>query len=105
MALLLRRPFPNIPSGTLLLFADMAVVLTATLIFKDIHVALYSAITIYFSSKVIDAIAQGVMPYGLAAHLLLGENNTMASFFNQRYSELMYTIGTKRTAVWEDIVV
>lgn len=52
-----------------------------------------------------DAIAQGVMPYGLAAHLLLGENNTMASFFNQRYSELMYSVGTKRTAVWEDIVV
>lgn len=52
-----------------------------------------------------DAIAQGVMPYGLAAHLLLGENNTMASFFNQRYAELMYAIGTKRSAVWEDIVV
>jgi hypothetical protein len=52
-----------------------------------------------------DAIAQGVMPYGLAAHLLLGENNTMASFFNQRYAELMYSIGTKRSAVWEDIIV
>jgi hypothetical protein len=29
----------------------------------------------------------------------------MASFFNQRYAELMYAIGTKRSAVWEDIVV
>ena len=52
-----------------------------------------------------DAIAQGVMPYGLAAHLLLGENDTMAAFFNQRYSELIYKIGSKRMAVWEDIVV
>ena len=52
-----------------------------------------------------DAIAQGVMPYGLAAHLLLGENDTMAAFFNQRYSELAYKIGSKRMAVWEDIVV
>lgn len=52
-----------------------------------------------------DAIAQGVMPYGLAAHLLLGENDTMAAFFNQRYSELIYKIGSKRMAVWEDIIV
>ena len=52
-----------------------------------------------------DAIAQGVLPYGLAAHLLLGENDTLAAYFNQRYQELMYTIGTRRMAVWEDIVV
>ena len=51
-----------------------------------------------------DAIAQGVMPYGLAAHLLLGENDTMAAFFNQRYAELAYKIGSRRMAVWEDIV-
>lgn len=50
-----------------------------------------------------DAIAQGVMPYGLAAHLLLGENDAMASFFNQRYEELKYTIGAKKPAAWEDI--
>ena len=50
-----------------------------------------------------DAIAQGVMPYGLAAHLLLGENDAMASFFNQRYDELKYTIGARKPAVWEDI--
>ena len=50
-----------------------------------------------------DAIAQGVMPYGLAANLLLGENDSMASFFNQRYEELKYSIGAKKPAVWEDI--
>lgn len=52
-----------------------------------------------------DAIAQGVLPYGLAAHLLLGENDTLAAYFNQRYQELMYTIGTRRMAQWEDIIV
>lgn len=51
-----------------------------------------------------DAICQTVMPYGLAAHLLLGENDALASFFNQRYTELMYTIGMRKPAVWEDIV-
>lgn len=50
-----------------------------------------------------DAVAQGVLPYGLAAHLLLGENDAMAGFFFQRYAELVYAIGCKKTAVWEDI--
>lgn len=35
-----------------------------------------------------DYICQTVMPYGLAAHLLLDENPTAASYFNQRYDEL-----------------
>lgn len=35
-----------------------------------------------------DAVAQGIMPYGLAAHLLLGENDSMANYFSQRYSEM-----------------
>lgn len=51
-----------------------------------------------------DTIAQTILPYGLAAHLLLGENNTMASFFNERYYELIAEVGTRRMAVWEDIV-
>ena len=50
-----------------------------------------------------DFIAQSVLPYGLAAHLLLGENDTMASFFNQRYAELKIEAKERRTAVWEDI--
>ena len=60
LALLLKRVFPNIPSGTLLMMIDTAVVAIAVLIFRDIEVALYSAITIFISSKLIDAMAQGV---------------------------------------------
>ena len=52
-----------------------------------------------------DAIAQGVLPYGLAAHLLLGENDQMASFFFQRYAELVYAIGCRSMGVWEEITV
>ncbi len=51
-----------------------------------------------------DALAQGVLPYGLAAHLLLGENDTMASFFIQRYQELVNSIGARKPAEWEDIL-
>ncbi len=60
LALLLRKPFPNIPSGTLLLLIDAAVVAVAVAVFRDIEVALYSAIAIVLSSKVIDALAEGV---------------------------------------------
>ena len=59
-ALLLKKPFPNVPNGIMLLLIDAAVVAIAVLIFRDVEVALYSAITIYLSSKVIDALAQGV---------------------------------------------
>lgn len=60
LALMLHRLLPNLRSGVLLLFADFTVVVIAVLIFRDIDVALYSAITIYISSKIIDAMAQGV---------------------------------------------
>ena len=59
-ALLLKNPFPNLPNGIMLLLIDACVVAVAAVIFRDIEVALYSAITIYLSSKVIDALAQGV---------------------------------------------
>ena len=36
-----------------------------------------------------DYITGTVMPYGLAAHLLLDENQAAASYFNQRYEELL----------------
>jgi len=60
LALLLRRILPNVPSGTLLLGVDATVVAIAVLIFRDIEVALYSTITIYVCSKVIDALMAGV---------------------------------------------
>ncbi|MBR6351707.1 MAG: hypothetical protein IKR93_05235 [Firmicutes bacterium] len=50
-----------------------------------------------------DYICQSVMPHGLAAYLLLDENPTSASFFNQRYEELKASLtrGISRTS--EDI--
>lgn len=50
-----------------------------------------------------DVLAQGILPYGLAAHLLLGENDSMASFFNSKYSELIRDLAAKKTSKWEDI--
>lgn len=60
LALILKRLLPNVPAGTLLMFVDATVVAIATLIFRDFDVAIYSSITIYVCSKVIDTITQGV---------------------------------------------
>jgi hypothetical protein len=35
-----------------------------------------------------DRIALRVLPYGLAAHLLMNEDQSIASYFNSRYDEL-----------------
>ena len=35
-----------------------------------------------------DGVCRTVLPYGLAAHLLLEENPASASFFQQRYEQL-----------------
>ena len=46
-----------------------------------------------------------VLPYGLAAHLLLDENPTAANFFQQRYDELKNNLmrGIGRMTASEDI--
>lgn len=50
-----------------------------------------------------DVVAQGIMPYGLAAHLLLGENDTMANYFSQRYMEMYSAAQKSLPSQWEDI--
>ena len=50
-----------------------------------------------------DVLAQTVLPYGLAAALLLDENDNMAAFFQQRYEELLRKLGVNIPAQWESI--
>lgn len=50
-----------------------------------------------------DGICQGVLPYGLAAHLLLDENPSVASYFQQRYEEALSIAKRGVPAVAEDI--
>ena len=60
IGLLLRRSFPQVSMGKLMLLVDALVVLVAVCVFQDVDVALYSGVTIFCTSKVIDAIQQGV---------------------------------------------
>ena len=50
-----------------------------------------------------DFICQSIMPYGLAAHLLVEESPVAASFFQQRYNELLRSCGGGVSCVSEDI--
>lgn len=60
ISLLLSRVFPNISVGSLLLAVDTLVVVFAVLVFRDIEVALYSIVTIFATTRTVDAIMQGV---------------------------------------------
>ncbi len=82
LALLLKKNLlPNIPTGTLLLTIDAAVVAVAVLVFRDIDVALYSAITIFISSKVIDALAQGV-DYAKVIYIITDRGEAVSQALN-----------------------
>lgn len=60
ISLMLSRIFPNTSVGSLLLIVDATVVLFAVLVFRNIEVALYSIVTIFATTRTIDAIMQGV---------------------------------------------
>lgn len=50
-----------------------------------------------------DYICESVMPYGLAATLMMQENPVSANFFQQRYDELKSLLARGMPAVSEDI--
>ncbi|MEA4965091.1 MAG: YitT family protein [Oscillospiraceae bacterium] len=59
LSILLLRVMPNLPIGGLLLCIDSCVVVVAVLVFRDVEVALYSAVMIFVTSRVIDSIMDG----------------------------------------------
>lgn len=59
VARLLKEKFPSVPMGRLIFFVDIAVVSLTGLVFRDLNKALYSAVTLYVSSLVVDKIIYG----------------------------------------------
>lgn len=49
--------------------------------------------------QVSDRVARMVLPYGLAAHLLMEEDQNRAAFFNARYDELKKKIPSSSIAI------
>ena len=81
LALMLHKAFPNVPNGTILAVIDGIVVLIAVLVFQKIEVALTSVLTIYFSSKVIDTIAQGV-DYAKVIYIVTDKGKELSAVLN-----------------------
>ena len=57
---LLRLVLPHISYGKLVMFSDMVVIAISVIVFRSIESALYAAIVIFVSSKVIDYILYGM---------------------------------------------
>lgn len=57
---LLRLVFPHISYGKLVMFSDMVVIAVSAIVFRSIESALYAAVVIFVSSKVIDYILYGM---------------------------------------------
>ena len=82
-ALLLRKFLPNVRTGTLMLCIDTSVVAFAVLVFRDIEVAMYSAIAIFIISKLVDAIAQGV-DYAKVIYTVTERGDEISRMLNER---------------------
>lgn len=60
VARLLRPGFPNLPIGRIMLFIDIVTVSLTGVVFHDVNKALYSAVTLYVSDKVLDCVVYGL---------------------------------------------
>ena len=72
IAKLVNKRFTHFPIGRLIMFIDLAVIVLSAAVYGNIESALYSAITIYVSGKVIDAVLyggeRGKMVYVITSH-------------------------------------
>ena len=59
VAKLVNKKYPHFPVGRIIMFTDLAVIVLSVIAYGNIESALYSIITIYASSKVVDAMLYG----------------------------------------------
>ena len=80
---LLRPKFPGLPIGKIMLAIDAAVVILTGIVFRDVNKTLYSAISIYVSSMMLDSVV-----YGL-------DYSTVAMIISDRHEEISKAITEK----------
>ncbi len=81
IARLLKTSFPGIPMGRLIFLVDMVVVALTGLVFRDLNKALYSVVTLYVSSLLVDRLLYGP------------DVATVAMIFSSRYDIIAKAIG------------
>jgi uncharacterized membrane-anchored protein YitT (DUF2179 family) len=70
---------PHIPLGRLLLCIDAVIVLVSMIIFHSLEASLYAIITIFVSSRLIDAVIYG-FDEGKLAYIISGKNEEIAEY-------------------------
>jgi len=60
VALVIRSYKPGLKTGTLMIIFDTIIVLANTLFFREIEIALYSALAIYIMGKILDIFFEGI---------------------------------------------
>ncbi len=83
LAKLLRRRFRTLPLGRLMLAVDLAVITMTGIVYHDISKTLYSAVPLYVSSVVMDALI-----YGL-------DYSTVALIISDQFSAIIQAIEAK----------
>lgn len=77
---LLRRKWPHVPMGRMMLSIDFGVIALSALVFWDINVALFAIIVEFTSSRVIDSLLYGA------------DNGRMALIISDRYRDVAEAI-------------
>ncbi len=77
LALVLKKWFPRFSVGQFFLFIDGVVIFAAGLVFGEWEAALYSALTLFACSKVLDAILAGV-DFGQIVYVMSDHAETIA---------------------------
>ena len=75
-ARLLRPSFPNFPIGRIMLAIDIVTVTLTGVVFGDINKALYSAVTLYVCSMVLDGVVYG-LDYSVVALVISDQHQTI----------------------------
>lgn len=60
LANVIRKYKPEMKTGTLMIIFDTLIVIANTIFFKDIEIALYSALAIYIMGKILDIFFEGI---------------------------------------------
>ena len=82
LTLIVSRRLPDLPLGGLLMAIDAAVVVFAVCIFRNIDVALYSGVTIFVCSKVIDNFLSGV-DFAKVIYIVTEKGEEISSVLNR----------------------
>lgn len=83
IARLLRAKVRQVPMGRLIFMVDMVVVVLTGVVFRDMNKTLYSAVTLYVSSLMVDAVLYGP------------DHSTVALIISPKYETIAKTIGEK----------